>query len=281
MHWRGYGFGLPLRVWNAVHRYPDAWILGLAIALGLAVAMYLWWVSDRHEATWPTLRAGLAWLSAGVLVFALGHAIFLVTDVGARGGFTMTGKNNRVAVAATLGIALCFVAGAGCFVRLAPARMRGAAFAFLIGLLAAGGFIIDNTIANLWVGAYRKEMDVLAAIQSRFPRLPPHTTLVLDGICPYVGPAVVFKSKWDLAGLLALAYQDPEAQADVVTSQMEVREDGLVTKSLSQNQNYPYSNDLMVFDVRSNSVTRLPNAAAARRYFQQRSELRCPQRENL
>ncbi|HMF10010.1 MAG TPA: hypothetical protein VKJ00_12800, partial [Thermoanaerobaculia bacterium] len=242
---------------------------------------YLWWVSGQHKGRWPTRRAALAWLGAGVLVFALGHAIFLVTDIGARGGFTMTGKNNRVAVAATLGTALCFVAGAGWLVRLAPARIRGAAFAFLIGLLAAGGFIIDNTIANSWAGAYRKEMEVVAAIQSRFPRLPPHTTLILDGTCPYVGPAVVFKSKWDLAGLLALAYQDPAVQADVVTSQMEVREDGLVTKSLSQNENYPYSDDLLVFDVRSNAVTRFSNTAVARRYFQQRLPLLCPQRENL
>jgi hypothetical protein len=279
VHWRGYGLGLPLRVWRAANRYPDTRILAVSIALALAVATYLWWISDRHKVAWPTYRYGLAWFFVGALAFALGHAIFLVTEATVRGGLTMTGKSNRVAVAATIGVTLCFVAGAGCLVGLIPAAKRGAAFATWIGLLAAGGFIIDNAVANCWAGAYQKQMSALAAIQKRFPRLPPHSTLILDGVCPYVGPAVVFKSKWDLAGLLALTYNDPTLRADVVSREMFVRTDGLATKTHSDQSFYPFSNDLIVFDPRSGSVFPLPDHAAAQGYFERQREAWCPRQE--
>jgi hypothetical protein len=277
-HWRGYGFGLPLRVWHAANRYPDTRILGMSIALALAVAAYLWWISCRSKVAWPTYRGGLTWLLFGAIAFALGHAIFLVTEIGARGGFTMTGKDNRVAVAATLGVTLCFVAGAGCLVGVIPATRRGAAFGSLIGLLAAGGFLIDNTVAKFWAEAYRNQMAVLAAIRERFPRLPAHGTLILDGVCDHIGPAVVFKTKWDLAGLLTLTYNDPTVRADVVSRQMSVRADGLTTRTLSDQSFYPFSDELIVFDPRSGSVFPMSDHAAARGYFERRCEKQCPAR---
>ena len=42
------------------------------------------------------------------------------------------------------------------------------------------------------------EQRVLASTQQRFPAMPPNSTLLLDGVCPYAGPAVVFEANWDL-----------------------------------------------------------------------------------
>jgi len=270
VQWRGYGFGLPLRVWQAATRYPDARVLALSFAAAVAILAYLWFVSRRGKSAWPS-RLGPAWLGLGALVFALGHAIYLLTDKGGGGGdFTMTGIGNRVAVASTIGVALCFVGAAVWLTRLLPAAARGPVFALSISLVAAGGLLIENTVMNFWAKAYRKEMDVLAAIRERFPRLPSGSALMLDGVCSYEGPATVFESSWDLAGLLNLTYGDPTLRADVVSHRMLVGVNGLHTRIYQDRSFYPFSSDLVVYDPRSDSVAALPDRAAALAYFQRR-----------
>jgi hypothetical protein len=91
--------------------------------------------------------------------------------------------------------------------------------------------------------------------------------LIVDGVCPYVGPAVVFESSWDLAGALITFYADRTLAADIVTPNMTVGKNGLRTVLYeSLERDYPYGN-LLIYHYGRKEVYPLPDAEAARRYF--------------
>ena len=146
-----------------------------------------------------------------------------------------------------------------------------------IAAIGGSGFLIVNVIAQFWQEAYGREQRVLAAIQRRFPTLPPHSTLLLDGVCPYAGPAVVFESNWDLKGALHTYYRDPTLKADVVTPRLSVTDAGIVTIIYGQPTTYPYDPGLFVYHAGTGEVWPLPDVASARAYFASvPSSGRCP-----
>jgi hypothetical protein len=85
-------------------------------------------------------------------------------------------------------------------------------------------------------------------------------------VCPYVGPAIVFESSWDLQGALRLLYRDTTLQADVVTPNLRVEHDGLHTVLYGEDSRYPYQR-LLLFNVRGPSSDSIPDEEAARAYF--------------
>jgi hypothetical protein len=97
--------------------------------------------------------------------------------------------------------------------------------------------------------------------------LPPETTLILDGICPYVGPAIVFDASWDLAGALRIMYGDDTIRADVVTPNLRVEETGLKVSTYGVVTEYPYRR-LLVYHAGLRRHFAFDDADAARRYFQ-------------
>ena len=200
----------------------------------------------------------------GLVVFALGYAIFL-TNYNVQ--FTAAGIANRSAIAAALGAALCLASGAGLAASLAPARIRVIVLSALVAASGGSGFLVVNVIANSWADAYAAERAILAGYPERFPTLPPHSTLLLDGVCPYIGPAVVFEANWDLAGALQTLYRDRTLKADVVTPRLTVTDAAVVTTIYQQPTSYPYGSELFVYHAATGAVHPLNDAAAARAYF--------------
>src|SRR5262249_30202937 len=132
----------------------------------------------------------------GLVVFGLGYAIFLSTD---RIAFSSAGLDNRVAIAAAIGVAFLFVGGVGWLSSLFHSVYSAKrVFCILVSLLCACGFLVINTVAIFWTTAYRQQQVILADIRERIPALSPGSTLIVAGICPEIGPAVVFRSQ-DLA----------------------------------------------------------------------------------
>jgi hypothetical protein len=216
-------------------------------------------------------------IGIGVLVFVLGYAIFL-TD-----GFpkiSATGISNRINSAAAIGIALSFVGFVGlfsaCFKNDALKRNL---FCGLIALLSASNVIINATIGSFWVRAYRQEQIVLQVIYKTFPQLAPSSIVLLDGVCPYDGPAIVFESSWDLARALGRHYHDLTIQANVVTSKLQVETDGISIFLYNRRTKYPYGKEMFVYRFDQGSTYPLPNAEAAHEYFETirpAFENRCP-----
>ena len=260
VHVGDYGVRLPATALTLARTAPAAvlWLTTL-----FAVAAFAYTAAAIRTEPWPPVQTWGALIAAGILVFGLGYAIFL-TNYNVQ--FTPAGIANRSAIAAALGAAMCIVGCTGGLVTPLR-RLRRVAFAVLVALFASSGFLIVNVIAERWIAAYDTEERVLARIRQRFPTLPPHSTLLLDGICPYAGPAIVFESNWDLAGALQVFYHDATLAADVVTPRLTVGDDAVTTTIYQQRTKYPFGPGLFVYHAGTDVVQPLTDAAKARAYF--------------
>jgi hypothetical protein len=261
-----YGIALPHTVAWSLRQLP--WSdLALAILLGGIVLFYV----SKTEIPFESRRPWITLVLLGCVVFGLGTAIFVTTT---RIAFWSTGLANRVWIAAALGVALIFVGGFGWVTAWLPSRLRRPAYAALIASLCVSGFVVTTALARYWIIASSTQLEVLRDIQRALPTLPTGTTLILGGVCPYVGPALVFESSWDLAGALRVVYRDPRLWADVATGRFSVHENGLRTEIYETSAFYPYSTDLLLFDRRRGTVTPLIDHTVAQAYLTERME--CP-----
>ena len=257
-----YGLGLPYVVWRALH-ISDSWTIIMVSGLvGLTIFGYLSYVADQTETTMPSKTTWHASIAVGLVVFSLGYAIFLTYD---RIVFNSADVENRVAIAAAMGVALSFVGGVGWVSALFRSNLfRKRAFCLLVALLCMSGFLINNTVAAFWISAYRQQQAILADIRERIPTLSAGSTLILDGVCPEIGPAVVFKSHYDLAGALIIAYRDPTLRADVVTPNLQIEEKGISVRE----HFYPYDEKLLLYNFAQKTIHQLTDAETAHRYSQ-------------
>jgi hypothetical protein len=265
VHFGEYGLALPLRVGRVLRDYPDPFVLGVSVLVGLIVGAYLLRIRPSTArlaplGTWPAV------LLIGAVAFAAGYGVTLMTyEI----GFHTTGANNRTANAAAIGVSFVFTATVGWLSSLLPSdRLRHVTFAGLTAVLAASCTLVTGTVAMFWVDAARQQERVIASIRDRFPQLSSPATLLLDGLCPYVGPAPVFATGWDVTGMLRLVYDDRDLAGDVVKPNTEVTLAGVRTLLFDDVINvYPFSENLVVFHVGAGRTFPLTSIDAAREYF--------------
>jgi hypothetical protein len=269
VHFGELGLALPWKVLRALREHPDAFVLVVGAAIGLATAVHLARVA-RPDA----LRAGrVGWpllIAMGFVLFGVGYGVTLMTwEI----GFHATGPNNRTANAAAIGVGWVFASVIGWICSRMPSeRVRGVAFATLIGLLAAGCTILTGTIAGFWERASDRQDVVIRAVLERFPTLPAGSTLLLDGLCPFAGPAPVFATGWDTTGMLRLTYGDRTLNGDVVKPNTEATPEGVRTLLFDDVINvYPYGDDLIVLHLGTGESTRLTSRDVARAYLEDAS----------
>jgi hypothetical protein len=254
-----YGTGLPRIIWKIVSTSQNMAVFVLTSALAIFVCWYLSAALRQSAAQVPRRSTMLILVFVGLLIAGLSYCYFYdyfkIT----------TGINNRVAIAASVGVALCLVGVAGWIARfVSSSYTANRVFCLAIGLLTGSGFLINNTIASYWVAAYKKQQAILHDTRAQFPTLPKGSTLILDGFCPYVGPGIVFEMNWDVTGALGVMYRDGSLRGDVVKPWLQVTQGGI---SLDGNSiAYPYDS-LFVYNVRRNTGYRLKNADVAREYF--------------
>lgn len=262
-----FGVKLPAVVSTSIHMYASKMMIVVSIIAGLVIFIYINRIMQRQKERSSSLFF-VCLSSIGVFLFAAGFGIFL-TNTNAIN--TPTGINNRIVLASALGVAIAFVGGIGWVSSLfGSLRLYRYMFSFLVALVCAANFFITNIIASFWVDSYNIQQQVIADIKTRFPRLPAKSTLILDGICPYSGPAVVFESSWDLAGAISIAYGDTTIHADIVTPNLKIEEKGIVTLMYggANRTFHPYSDRLFVYHLGRNTVHYLPDIKAAKVYFQ-------------
>jgi hypothetical protein len=260
-----YGIRLPLVVVQILRHYPSVTVSATALAAASIVFVYVWCVTREAGNEGRSAAAAVALVGAGFGIFFLGYVVFFYTQ---NADYSTTGISNRVAIAAALGIALGWVGGIVAIVApITRQRLRAAAFAGGVAAAAGVCVLIVDTIGIFWVEAYRQEQHVLHEIRSAFPHLPPQTTLILDGVCPYVGPAIVFDASWDLAGALRIMYGDDTIRADIVTPNLRMEETGLKVPAYDVVTEYPYRR-LLLYHAGFRRHFAFDDADAARRYFQ-------------
>jgi hypothetical protein len=237
-----------------------------ALAMIIAgIVLFRLWSAERSDAAKPLLLLGSA-------AFLLGNATFLLAPAVV---FTPTGIDNRVQVAAALGVAMIFAALICLSMKLVPVRSRTAAVATLIALISALGFARIAEIERYWAEAPALQQQVITGARADLRQLPPGSTVILDGTCPYHGPAIVFETSWDIGGALTLAL-GRTLNGDAVSPRMSATSKGLSTSIYKVPSFYPYGPNLYAYDPMKHSLARLDTATATLRYFANRQPRRCP-----
>jgi len=241
------------------------------VVIAILVAAVAWWRLEMGKSIGqPPPARGL--LLLGLSAFLLGNATFLIVPAVV---FTSTGMGNRVQVAAAIGVAMILVAATTLIASAVDERRRRHVFAALIAGTSALAFVRLATIERYWAQAPALQESVLAAAGADLRSLPPQSTVILDGVCPYHGPAVVFEEAWDFGGALTLALGRP-MQGDTVSPRMSVTPKGLATSIYKQASLYPYGPRLYVYNPVNHMVLRLTDRRAAVRYFTAREPSHCP-----
>jgi len=239
-------------------------------AIALLIAAVVVWRLRVTEAQRRSASRRL--LLLGIAAFLLGNATFLIVPSVV---FTSTGMDNRVQVAAAIGVAMIFAALISLGTNALPPRRRGITFCAVIAVISASAFARMSTIEHYWADAPALQQKVLTAARADLQSLPPNSTVILDGVCPYFGPAVVFETSWDVGGALALALARPVA-GDAVSSRMSLNAKGLQTSMYKEPSFYPYGPELYIYNPSKHQVVQLNDAETAVRYFANRRPTSCP-----
>ena len=260
-----YVFGLPSILWKILHQYANPLVVAVGGVFGLIILAYLYRVANQSKIELPKWDTMLKLTGLGLAIFGMGYAIFLSNGNVA---FTPTGLGNRTAIAAAVGVAFSLVGGLGWLSNFCGSNYaRKRLFCLLISMLCVSGFLINNTIALFWIGAYSQQLEVLSAIQKHFPTLPAKSTVILDGVCSYWGPGIIFETNWDMSGGLKVLYRDRTLRGDIVKPELTVKKDGIFIPSKSfGDYHYPYK-QLLIYNFRQNMSYQLTDEKTARSYF--------------
>jgi hypothetical protein len=238
-----------------------------------AAALAFWRIrSAGAPAAGPWTDARL--LLLGTAIFTLGHAVFVIVPAMS---FSPTGMANRALVAAALGVALIFAAVLRYAKRLVAVQHRALAFSSAMAFVVLLGTLRILEIEKYWTEAPAVQRKVLAAARTDLMDVAPQSSVMLDGVCPYHGPAVVFEAPWDISGALSLAAGKP-IHGDAVSPRMAVRGDGLATSIYGEPAFYPFGRNLYVYDPGRHRLVQLSDLVAAQRYFSEADHSRrwCP-----
>jgi hypothetical protein len=260
-----FSFGLPKLAWRSMLERWDPLVLFIGTVAWIAITLYCWTLS-QHNAEDATLRRDCVMLfEAGTVVYWLGYAPFLTARMAASPfAMTITGVENRLMIAMACGTAMAIVGVLGMAVSfLSKERLRNGILSLAVGFLSACGLVVIATEASYWRAASQKQRDVLTDIRSHLPVLPRGTILLLDGICPYIGPGIVFETHWDVSGALQILYGDPTLVGDVISSNVLVLPNRLVTSIYGEETSYLYSPNLLAYHLGRHGACQLEDSRVA------------------
>jgi len=230
----------------------------------------------RSAAADFTARQSIGLVFAGLVIFVLGYAIFFTNRAIQ---ITPTGVGNRTSNAASLGVAISAVGMLGLIAAAFPrGRWRRVVFGSLIATSAAAGFFVVATLSSFWIDAYRREREIVADITSHIEKPPSKSILLVGGICPYDGPAIVFESDWDLAGALRLHYGDRTLGADVLRPGFyRSTPSGIVTMLYGGQDEDEFGPKLLLYDYQRKRFSVLADVDTAARIFREEPpDIACP-----
>jgi hypothetical protein len=114
------------------------------------------------------------------------------------------------------------------------------------------------------VTASQRQHAVLNGIRSQITHLEPGTTLLLDGVCPYVGPAPVFESYLDFTGALTVLYPKRSLKGDVLKNHTKFSSAGVRTVWFYNPNTYAFDEKLLIYDYATKELYPLTGSSARR-----------------
>jgi hypothetical protein len=271
-----YFLAVPYVLWWIVRHRLAAANVGAAGAAGLLAFGYMWWLGRRDRAALISAPHWRNYMRVGLIAFVLGYAIFLTNR---QVLFRSAGLDDRVNAAAALGVAAILVGAIG-WIAARLTEQRGIAlFSASVGCIVATGVLIIATLGSFWTSAAKAQHSIVSSLQ-RTRQLPSSSTVVLDGVCPEMGPAVVFGDEWDFRGALRLAYRDPSLAADTAPDGLRAGAHQLVVATTflgrRSTRTYGYGPRLFVFDFPRRTLRAVRARDDAARYVSSRATLHCP-----
>lgn len=275
VHFCKLGLRLPVVAAKVVLVYRDPTLSAMALVFGIFSFWYLFQLQRSVDNAETNPKLALLLAAFGALVFAFALTIFIVTK--GTTGFTATGFENRTAIGASLGVAFIF-SGVSIWLGGLVKVRRSFIVSLLISLLCTGELLASSTIGSYWAAAAEQQELVLNAIRHDIPTLAPNSVLIVNGVCPYVGPGIVFEGHQDMGGAVQTLYGDPSLRGDVVNSRLLVHDDGIETSIYGRYRHYLYGN-VKLYDFRSKKVWDLRDFSAALNYFGRMGPARsfCPE----
>jgi hypothetical protein len=272
-----YLLALPYVLWWIMRHEFDVTNAAVAAVTGLLSFVYVLRVGRAHGAP-KSSGIWRALLVAGLVTFVLGYSVFLTTESIL---FRSAGLDNRTNVAAAFGIAAMMIGGAGWLTGRMSVRGGTIAFAVIAACAVASGVLVIETLGSFWARAAEQQDKIVTSLMQTAGTLPASSTVILDGSCPEIGPAVVFASEWDFRGALQLAYDDPLLKADVAYENLEATPRGLLVEvrplDTVLRRTYPYARNLFVFDYSRRQLHNVPDRSSAVRYVAHfRPAFHCP-----
>jgi hypothetical protein len=261
-----YGIALPAKVLLSLRLHFDPVILAVSLLIGFLVWLYLTRTFGSSAVRSMDRMAWARLILVGIAAFAAAYSVVLFTfEI----GFDTTGMHNRTAMGAAIGVAVTFVGVIGWLgASLASARLSWHVCRAAIAVLAASGSLLVSTIGTFWVDAARQQQVAIAALHAEFDALAPGSVILLDGICRYSGPGVVFETRWDVTGLLRLEFGERAVAGDVIRPGVEANPDGIRTVLYDDVINiYPYGPLLQVLHVGTGTIHTLDSQLAAQHYL--------------
>jgi hypothetical protein len=255
--------------WSGLRAFFDGTGQSEVVALALVIAAIAVWRLGSHDEL-PEQSGGRL-LLLGIIGFILGNATFVF--VGA-GSCTFTGIDNRLQVAAAIGVAMIFVAVISISTNVILPRHHTIAFSGIIAVAGAAAFTRLCAIEGYWAKASVLQRAVLDTARADLRSIPPNSTVILDRVCPYFGPAIIFETNWDVGGALTLALGRP-LKGDAVSPRMSITALGLATSMYNDPSFYPYGRALYIYDPSTHVAESLTTAEDARRYFANRLRMAC------
>jgi hypothetical protein len=272
-----YFLAVPYVLWWIMRHHLTAANAGAAGAAGLLAFAYMWWIGRRDREALIGARHWRDCVRVGLIAFVLGYAIFLTNR---QVLFRSAGIDNRVNAAAALGVAAVLVGAIGWIAARLAERRGIVLFSASIGAVVASGVLIIATLGSFWTSAATEQHAIVTSLQRTAGTLPASSTVVLDGVCPEIGPAVVFADQWDLRGALALAYHDQSIAADAATEGLRVGSRRLELEmtflGARSTRTYAYGPQLFVYDFPRRTLHVLRDRSAAAGYVSERPSFNCP-----
>jgi hypothetical protein len=273
-----YLLAVPYVLWWIVRHRLTAANLGAASAAGLLAFGYAWWIAKGDREALIGNRHWRNCMRVGLVAFVLGYAIFLTNR---QILFRSAGIDNRVNAAAALGVAAVLVGAIGWVAARLTGQRGIVVFSTGVGCIVATGVLTVATLGSFWTSAAKKQHAIVSGLERTIPSLPSSSTVVLDGVCPEIGPAVVFADQWDLRGALALAYHDPSLAADAATESLRAGSRRLELEMTflddRSTRTYSYGPHLFLYDFPRRTLHVLRDRTEAARYVSsERSSFKCP-----
>jgi hypothetical protein len=273
-----YFLAVPYVVWWIARHRLTAANSGAAGAAGLLAFAYMWWLARGGRESLVGNGHWRNFVRAGLIAFVLGYAIFLTNR---QVLFRSAGIDNRVNAAAAFGVAAILLGAVG-WIAARLTESRGiAVFSASVGCIVATGVLIIATLGSFWTSATKEQHAIVSSLQRTAPSLPLSSTVILDGVCPEIGPAVVFADQWDSSGALSLAYHDPSLRADAATEALHAGSRRLELEMTflgdRSTRTYAYGPHLFIYDFPGRTLQALRHRSDAARYISsKRPSLKCP-----